>query len=181
MQRSREAETGCHEIIGSTERGMGKRFAIVAAQFHDQLTRPLVDGALEVLRAAGVAERDITIVWVPGSFELPVAALRLAQSRRCDGIICLGVVIRGETPHFEHVAGEAARGIAEVGRSTGIPTIFGVVTAESIAQAVERAGGRHGNRGADAAKTALAMADVLTQLASDPQKVSDTFCGKEER
>lgn len=153
-----------HEIVGATNRGAGRRFAIIAAQFHEQLTRPLVDGALETLRTARVADDDITVVWTPGSFELPTAAAVLAQSRRYDAIICLGVVIRGETPHFDYVAGEAARGIAEVGRTTGVPTIFGVVTADSLEQAVARAGGRHGNRGADAARTALAMADVMAQI-----------------
>jgi len=169
-----------HEITGSTtrERGLpaphpsrsrtarqaGRRVALVVATFHEPLVQPLLDGALEVLRAAGVAERDLSVVKVPGAFELPVVALRLAQSRRFHSIICLGVVIRGETPHFDYVAGAAARGISDVALQTGVPTIFGVVTADSIEQAVERSGGRHGNRGADAARTALAMADVMKQL-----------------
>ena len=160
------------EHVGAADRGAGLRVAIVAAQFHEQLTRPLVDGAVEVLRAADVDERNITVAWTPGSFEIPVAALTLAQSGRYQAIICLGVVIRGETPHFDHVARAAARGIAEVGLRTGVPAIFGIVTADSIDQAVDRAGGRHGNRGADAARTALTMANLLPQLhRAQPQKV----------
>lgn len=138
--------------------------AIVASQFHEELTRPLVEGARGVLRAAGVTDDNMLVVRTPGAFELPTVAMRLAQSKAWQAIVCLGVVIRGATPHFEYVAGEAARGIAEVGRQTGVPVIFGVVTADSLEQAVERAGGRHGNRGADAARTALAMADVMAQL-----------------
>ena len=156
------------ELRGAVSDGVGRRFAIVAAQFHEPLMRPLVDGAVATLRAAHVADDDITVVWVPGSFELPTVAAEMARAGVHQAIICLGVVIRGDTPHFEYVAGEASRGIADVGRTTGIPTIFGVVTADTLAQAVERAGGRHGNRGADAAATALAMADVLAQLRRSP-------------
>ena len=160
------------EISGATDRGAGQRFAIIAAQFHEPLVRPLIEGAAATLRAAHAAQDDIVVIRVPGAFELPTVAHAAAQSGQFHAIVCLGVVIRGETPHFDYVAKEAARGIAEVGRTTGIPTIFGVVTADSLDQAVERAGGRHGNRGADAARTALAMADVLQQLSLDASRIT---------
>lgn len=141
--------------------GRGRRFGVVVSRFHEPLTSRLLDGALDALRGHGAAEEAVTVVWVPGTFEIPQVALHLARSRRFDALICLGVVIRGETPHFELVAREAARGIAEVGLTTGVPTTFGVVTAESEAQAWDRAGGKVGNRGEEAALAALELAGLM--------------------
>ena len=142
----------------------GRRFAIVASRFHEAITRRLVDGACEALVRHGTAAGDVAIFWVPGAFEIPQVAMRLARRGGFDALVCLGCVIRGETPHFEYVAGEAARGIADVGRLTGVPATFGVITADTMAQARERAGGRVGNRGAEAALAALELAELLGTL-----------------
>ncbi len=149
---------------GAKASAKGRRFAIVAARFHEAITARLVEGARDVLRRHGADERDVSVVWVPGAFELPQVAARLAERGRVDALVCLGCVIRGETPHFEYVAGEAARGIAEVGRSSGIPATFGVITAETAEQAAARAGGAVGNRGAEAALAALEMVTLLARL-----------------
>lgn len=140
------------------------RFAVVAARYHEPITKRLVDGALRSLTAAGVAAKDVEVHWVPGSFELPQAALHLARTRRYAAVVCVGVVIRGQTPHFEHVAREAAAGIQEVALTTGVPTTFGVVTALNEQQAWDRAGGEVGNRGAEAADAALEMAGLVQRL-----------------
>ncbi|MBI1894131.1 MAG: 6,7-dimethyl-8-ribityllumazine synthase [Candidatus Rokubacteria bacterium] len=137
--------------------GSGKRFGLVVARFHEAISTRLLEGAVEALSRHGVREKDIRVVWVPGSFELPQVALTLARSRRYHALICLGVVIRGETPHWEHVARIAAEGISHVGLSTGIPTAFGVITAENQEQAWARSGGKV-NRGEEAALAALEMA-----------------------
>ena len=127
--------------------GAGRRIAIVAARFNEVITRKLVDGALAGLTALGVSDEDIDVAWVPGAFEIPLVAQRFARSGRFDGVVCLGAVIRGETAHFDLVANEAARGIADVARDTGIPVIFEVLAVENLAQAEDRAGGAHGNKG----------------------------------
>jgi 6,7-dimethyl-8-ribityllumazine synthase len=145
--------------------GRGRRFVIVAARFHEEIVTRLVDGARDALRRHGVVDGDVSVVWVPGAFELPQTAMRLAQGGRVDGVVCVGCVIRGETPHFEYVAGEAARGIADVGRMSGVPTTFGVITAETREQAAARAGGAVGNRGAEAALAALELATLFDRLA----------------
>ncbi|MDP9331394.1 MAG: 6,7-dimethyl-8-ribityllumazine synthase [Actinomycetota bacterium] len=142
----------------------GRRFAIVAARFNDAITGRLVEGAIAGLRTHGVADDEIDVAWVPGAFEIALAAHRLAASGRYAAVICLGAVIRGETAHFELVAGEAARGIAEVSRETGIPIIFEVLATEDLAQAEARAGGAHGNKGWEAAEAALEMADLLASM-----------------
>ena len=142
----------------------GRRFAIVAARFNEHVTRPLVDGALACLRAAGAAEDDVDLVWVPGAFELPLVARRLAGSGVYESVVCLGAVIRGDTAHFEHVAAAAARGIADAARDSGVPVIFGVLTTDTLQQAVDRAGGPHGNKGWEAAQAAVEMASLLDQL-----------------
>jgi len=142
----------------------GLRFGIVASRFNDLITRRLLDGALDTLTRHGAAADDIHVAWVPGGFELALTAQRLAESGTYDAIICLGAVIRGATPHFEYVAGETAKGIAQVALRTGLPVIYGVVTADTIEQAVERAGTKAGNRGADAARSAVEMANLLRQL-----------------
>ncbi|TWT40022.1 6,7-dimethyl-8-ribityllumazine synthase [Phycisphaerae bacterium RAS1] len=139
-------------------------FAIVAARFNEFITARLIDGATDTLIRHGAKENAITCAWVPGSWELPLAAQKLAASGRFAAIICVGCVIRGQTPHFEYVAGEAAKGIAQASLSTGVPVSFGVITAESLEQAIDRAGGKAGNKGADAALAAIEMANLLPLL-----------------
>jgi 6,7-dimethyl-8-ribityllumazine synthase len=147
----------------------GRRFAIVASRFHEEITTRLVDGARETLRRHAAAERDVVVVWVPGAFEIPQVARRLAEGGAFDALVCVGCVVRGETPHFEYVAGEAARGIAEVGRETGVPVTFGVITAETMAQARARAGGEAGNRGEEAALAALELVELFAMLDPRPK------------
>ncbi len=142
----------------------GKRFGIVVARFNEFISERLLEGALDGLLRHGADEKDITVARVPGSFEIPYAANRLAKSKKFDAVICLGAIIRGTTPHFEYVASEVAKGVASISLSTGVPTIFGVVTADSIEQAIERAGTKEGNRGRDAAISAIEMADLFAQL-----------------
>ena len=142
----------------------GRRFAVVAARFNDVVVNKLVEGAVSCLQKHGIADDDLDLVWVPGAFELPFAANRLAQTRGYDAVICLGAVIRGETSHYDFVAGEAARGIREAAMKTGVPVIFGVLTTETFEQAMDRAGGKHGNKGWDAAMAAMETADVLDRL-----------------
>jgi 6,7-dimethyl-8-ribityllumazine synthase len=146
-----------------------RTFAIVAARFNERITSRLVDGAVRALVAHGVPEPRVEVYWVPGSFELPQAALQLARTRRFAAIVCLGVVIRGQTAHFEHVAREAASGISQVALSTGVPATFGVITALTEAQAWDRAGGEVGNRGLEAAEAALAMADLVARVSGSGQ------------
>jgi len=140
------------------------RFVVVAARFNERITRRLVDGALQEFRTAGVPAAAVDVHWVPGSFELPQAASHLAATGRYAGIVCVGVVIRGQTPHFEHVAREAAAGIRHVALSTGVPAAFGVITALSEEQALARSGGEVGNRGAEAAAAALEMAEFIRRV-----------------
>lgn len=142
----------------------GLKFAIVISRFNSLVTIRLLDGALDGLRRHGADENAITVAWVPGSFEIPLIAKKLAQSGNFDAVICLGCIIRGDTPHFEYVASEAARGVAQVGLEAGVPTIFGIVTADTLEQALERAGGKAGNRGFDAAMAAMEMANLMKQL-----------------
>jgi 6,7-dimethyl-8-ribityllumazine synthase len=142
----------------------GQRFAVVAARFNEPITKRLVDGALHVFTTAGVDSESVEVHWVPGSFELPQAALHLAMRGRYAAIVCVGVVIRGQTPHFEHVAREAAAGIREVALRTGVPTAFGVVTALTEEQAWARAGGDVANRGEEAAEAALEMAAFVRNV-----------------
>jgi len=142
----------------------GQRFAIVVSRFNDFITSKLLAGAIDTLHRHGAEDDNITCVRVPGAFELPFAALKLAQSGTFDAVICLGCVIRGQTPHFEYVASEATKGIAQVGLSTGVPTTFGVITSDTLEQAVERAGSKSGNKGADAALSAIELTNLLTKL-----------------
>ena len=146
----------------------GGRFAIAVSRFNEFITTRLLDGAIDVLKRHGCDEDKITVVHVPGAFELPFVARKLAESRQFDAIICLGCVIRGQTPHFEYIAGEAARGIARVGLESGVPTTFGVITADTVEQAVERAGMKAGNKGAEAALSAIEMTNLVRQLANLP-------------
>lgn len=142
----------------------GQRFAIVVSRFNDFITSKLLSGAIDALKRHGCAEDAITCVHVPGAFELPFMAKKLAESGSYEAVICLGCVIRGQTPHFEYVAGQAARGIAEVGLATGVPISFGVITADTLEQAVERAGAKSGNKGVDAAVSAIELTNLLRQL-----------------
>jgi len=151
-------------VIRGEGDGAGVRIAIVAARFHEVVTTALVDGALAASAQAGVADDDITVAWVPGAFEIPVVARRLADGGTVDAVVCLGAVIRGQTAHFELVANEAARGIAEVTRDTRIPCIFEVLATDDLAQAQSRAGGSHGNKGWEAAMSAIEMVHLLRTL-----------------
>jgi 6,7-dimethyl-8-ribityllumazine synthase len=144
--------------------GSGRRFALVASRFNEIVTDLLVSGASNELRRNGVDPEGIDVAWVPGSFELPVAAAKLARTGRYAGIVALGAVIRGSTPHFDYVAGEAARGLGAVARETGVPVAFGVLTTETLEQALDRAGGKAGNKGAEAARTAMEMAGLLEAI-----------------
>jgi 6,7-dimethyl-8-ribityllumazine synthase len=142
----------------------GLRFGIVVSRFNDFITAHLLSGALDALQRHGADPDSIETAWVPGSFEIPLVAQKMAASGRYDAVICLGAIIRGATPHFEYVAAEASKGIAKVGLDTGVPVIFGVVTADTIEQAIERAGTKAGNKGWDAALTAIEMARLLQNL-----------------
>ncbi len=144
--------------------GKGKKFALLVSRFNEFISKRLLDGATDALTRHGVEDGDITVVWVPGSFEIPVTARRLAESGKYDAVVCLGAVIRGETPHFEYVAGEVAKGVAQVSLQSGVPTIFGVITADTLEQAIERAGTKAGNKGAMAAASAIEMANLFGQL-----------------
>jgi 6,7-dimethyl-8-ribityllumazine synthase len=142
----------------------GGRYAIVAAQFNEIVVGKLVEGAVACFTGHGVSEDDLFVAWVPGAFEIPLVAKRLASTGGYDGVVCLGAVVRGETPHFDYVAGECARGIQQAGLETGVPVAFGVLTTETMAQALDRAGGKHGNKGWDAAMAAMQMTSLLNQL-----------------
>ncbi len=145
--------------------GEGLKFGVVVARFNDFITNKLLEGAQDALVRHGVAEEDIEVTWVPGSFEIPLVAQKLAGTKRYDAIICLGAVIRGGTPHFEYVASEVTKGIAQVGLNSGMPVIYGVITADTLEQAIERAGTKSGNKGWDAAVSAIEMANLMKQMA----------------
>lgn len=148
-----------NEYKGSLD-ASGKRFAVVASRFNETMSQNLVNGAVDCLNRLGAVEEDVDLFWVPGSLELALAARRAAERGRYDAVIALGVIIRGGTHHFELVAGETAKGLAAVGRETGVPTLFGVVTADTLEQAAERCGSKKGNRGWDAAQSAVEMANL---------------------
>jgi 6,7-dimethyl-8-ribityllumazine synthase len=148
---------------GSAE-GRGRRFAVVVSRFNQPVTSRLLDGALAAFRRHGVDDEDLEVAWTPGAFEIPVTAQRLARSEQFDAVVCLGAVIKGETPHFDYVAGECARGVHQVGLDTGVPCLFGVLTTDTLDQALDRAGGSHGNKGWDAAVAAMEMAGLLDSL-----------------
>lgn len=142
----------------------GLKFAIVASRFNNFITERLLGGAMDALARAGAGAESIELVRVPGSWEMPVAAAALARSKRYDAIVCLGAVIRGETPHFDYVAGEAAKGLAQVTLESGVPIAFGVLTTNTLEQAIDRAGAKGGNKGFEAAMTAIEMANLLRKL-----------------
>jgi 6,7-dimethyl-8-ribityllumazine synthase len=153
------------KIIEGELKAEGLRFGIVVSRFNDFITSRLLDGALDALLRHGAAETDIDVVKVPGSFEIPVVAKRIAMKGTFDAVICLGAVIRGATPHFEYVAAEVSKGIASASMETGVPIAFGVITSDTIEQAVERSGTKGGNKGWDAALSAIEMAQVMKKLA----------------
>lgn len=148
-------------------RGAGLRVALVVSRFNEPVTTRLLAGARSALERHGVRDEDIDVAWVPGAFELPLVARRLAESRRYDAVACLGAIIRGETPHFDYIAAETARGIGQVAQDTGVPTVFGVLTPNTLEQAMERAGGKVGDKGYDAAVTAIEMATLMQRLRPD--------------
>jgi 6,7-dimethyl-8-ribityllumazine synthase len=148
----------------------GFRFALVVSRWNDFITSKLVEGALDALERLGSSENSIEIFKVPGSFEIPLTALKAAQSGRFDAVICLGTVIRGQTSHFEHVAGEAAKGIASVSMQSGIPVLFGVVTAENLEQAIDRAGAKAGNKGFEAAMSAVELVNLYKEMKGGKKK-----------
>jgi 6,7-dimethyl-8-ribityllumazine synthase len=151
-------------VVKGGVQGNGLRVGVVVARFNELVSQRLLDGALDALERHGVDPGDITVAWVPGSFEIPVAARELAEHEGVDALVCLGCVIRGETAHFDLVAGEAARGVASVHAKTGVPAAVGVLTTENLEQALDRAGGKHGNKGAEAAAVAVEMASLLREL-----------------
>jgi len=144
--------------------GEGRSFGIVVSRFNEFISLKLLEGAMDCLRRHGVDDGDISIVWVPGAFDVPLLAKRMGDSGSYDAVLCLGAVIRGGTPHFDYVAAEVAKGVAHAGMETGVPTVFGVLTADSIEQAVERAGTKAGNRGWDAAMAAMELADLYARM-----------------
>ena len=154
---------GLHTIEGDL-RAHDLRFAIVAARFNDFVVERLIDGAVEALTRHGADAGQLEVVRVPGAFDLPLVVRRIAESGRADAIIAIGAVIRGQTAHFDFVAGECASGIARVSSDTGVPVVFGVLTTDTIEQAADRAGGKAGNRGADAAEAAISLANLLKKL-----------------
>ena len=151
-------------VIKADLMAKGKKFAIVISRFNEFISTKLLEGCLDTLSRHGAQDSAQDVVWVPGAFEIPVLALKLAKSKKYDGVICLGTVIRGATPHFEFVANEAAKGVAKVSLDTGVPCIFGVITADNIEQAIERAGTKDGNKGRDAALSAIEMANLAGKI-----------------
>jgi 6,7-dimethyl-8-ribityllumazine synthase len=144
--------------------GEGRSFGIVVARFNEFISLKLLEGAMDCLRRHGVSDDDVTIAWVPGAFDVPAVAKRMGDSGSYDAVLCLGAVIRGGTPHFDYVAAEVAKGVAHAGMESGVPTVFGVLTADSLEQAIERAGTKAGNRGWDAAMAAMELADLYARM-----------------
>jgi len=153
-----------HKVIEGNLIAKGKKVAIVASRFNDFITKELISGCVDTLVRHGLTEQDIVLTWVPGAFEIPTIAQMLAKSKSYDAIICLGTVIRGSTPHFEYIAQEASKGVARVSQEMGLPVVFGVITADTIEQAIERAGTKDGNKGKDAALSAIEMANLIQNL-----------------
>ena len=151
-------------VIKADLMAKGKKFGVVISRFNEFISTKLLEGCIDTLSRHGAQENTIDVVWVPGSFEIPMIALKMAKSKKYDAVICLGTVIRGATPHFEFVASEAAKGVAKVSLDTGTPCIFGVITADNIEQAIERAGTKDGNKGRDAALSAIEMANIYDKV-----------------
>lgn len=152
------------KIVAGNLDGKGLRIGIVVSRFNELINQRLLEGATDVLIRHGVKDGDITVVYVPGSFEIPFAAKKLAQGKTCDAILCLGTVIRGETSHYQFIASEVTKGVASCSMESGVPIAFGVITCETLEQAIERAGTKSGNRGRDAALTAIEMANLVKAL-----------------
>jgi 6,7-dimethyl-8-ribityllumazine synthase len=152
------------QTIEGRFKGEGRSFAIVAGRFNELISSKLVEGALDAFGRHGVGDDDITTVWVPGAFEIPLTARKLASSGKFSAVVCVGAVVRGGTPHFDLIAAEVAKGVAQASLESGIPVIFGVITSDTIEQAVERAGTKMGNKGFDAGMAALEMADLFDQI-----------------
>ncbi|MFQ5953278.1 MAG: 6,7-dimethyl-8-ribityllumazine synthase [Candidatus Omnitrophota bacterium] len=142
----------------------GKKFGIAVSRFNEFVSSKLVDGAVDALARHGAKETDLSVVWVPGSFELPIIAQKMTSSGKYDAVICLGVIIRGDTPHFEFIASETAKGIAKVAMDSDVPCVFGVVTADTLEQAIDRAGTKSGNKGRDAALSAIEMSSLYAEI-----------------
>ena len=159
LEVNKVAKTHVGKLIGK-----GLKVAIVVSRFNEFITGKLLTGAIDALVRHDVDEADVEVVWVPGSFEIPLAAQKLTALGRFDAVICLGAVIRGQTPHFEYVASEVAKGVAHVAMQSGVPTIFGVITSDTLEQAIERAGTKSGNKGADSALNAIEMANLFKGL-----------------
>ena len=153
-----------HRVVRGSLNAAGKRFAIVASRFNEFVTQKLVSGAVDAILRNGGSEQGIVEIWVPGAWEIPAAAQKIARRGDVHAVVCIGCVIRGDTPHFEYVAGAAADGAARVGLDSGIPLTFGVLTTDTLDQALERAGGKVGNKGAEAALAAIEMANLLDSI-----------------
>lgn len=151
-------------IIEGQLTGQGKRFALIVSRFNSFISEQLLQGANDCLRRHGVAEKDIDVYRVPGSYEIPITAAKAAASKRYEAVLCLGALIRGETPHFDHIAGFVSKAIGEISLASGVPVIFGIITADNLEQAIERAGTKAGNKGWDAALAGIEMANLLPQV-----------------
>lgn len=144
--------------------GTGKTFGIIVSRYNSFITKRLLEGAIDGLVRHGVKEEDIGIFWVPGAYEIPIAAQKVIQSGKYNAVICLGAIIRGETPHFDFVASESAKGITQIGLTSGVPTIYGIITTETLEQAIDRAGAKTGNKGTEAALSAIEMVNLFDQI-----------------
>ena len=152
------------QVIEGNLIAKGKRFGIIASRFNDFITKELIAACLDTLVRHGAQDEDLTVTWVPGAIEIPCIANKLAKTKDYDALICLGTVIRGSTPHFEYIASEVSKGIARIAQDTGLPVIFGIITADTIEQAIERAGTKEGNKGKDAAMSAIEMVNLVAQI-----------------
>ena len=152
------------KVIKANLLAKGKKFGIVVSRFNEFLSAKLLDGAIDTLKQHGAQDSAVDVAWVPGGFEIPIAAQRMAKTKKYDAVICVGALIRGATPHFDYIANEVAKGISKISLDTGVPCIFGIITADSLGQAIERAGTKQGNKGRDAAISALEMANLLEQI-----------------
>ena len=155
---------GAAKVIKGSMMANGKKFAIVVSRFNEFLSEQLLRGAIDTLSKHGVKEEDITVVWVPGAFEVPPVAGKMAVTEKYDAVICLGAVIRGETPHFDFIAAEAAKGVSKIAMESKVPCVFGIITTDNLEQALDRAGTKSGNKGRDAAMTAIEMCSVYSVL-----------------
>jgi len=159
-----EKEETVSELFEGMLLGEGLKMAVVASRFNEFITRKLLEGAKDALLRHGVSEDDIDVAWVPGSFEIPLVAQKLAQTKRYDAVVCVGAVVRGATPHFEYIAAEVTKGIAKTSLEAGLPVTYGVITTDTLEQAIERAGTKVGNKGFDAAVNAIEMANLLKSI-----------------